>query len=165
MDADKLAISATTDGQPPAPGLETAGAPQPIDPKTGQHGAYWVLSAEERARGFVRPVRFAYLHVGRKPKYPLRDLTLEEQERFKPYGYVKYEAYPEGETLAGMFWTEKTLKSGCGAETRMSSEIAETYARNVSYYGSTFCVRCRAHFPVGEHGEFVWSDTDERVGT
>jgi hypothetical protein len=34
-----------------------------IDPTTGQQKAYVVLSAEERARGFVRPVRRAYLHV------------------------------------------------------------------------------------------------------
>jgi hypothetical protein len=33
-----------------------------IDPKTGMQKAYVVLSAEERARGFVRPVRQAYRH-------------------------------------------------------------------------------------------------------
>src|SRR4051794_8569721 len=34
-----------------------SGAPAPIDPATGMHKDYWVLSAEERAKGFVRPVR------------------------------------------------------------------------------------------------------------
>lgn len=53
----------------------------------------------------------------------------------------------------------------CGSITRMSTAIAETYAREPGYYGSTFCVQCREHFPVGEHGEFVWTDTDEKVGT
>lgn len=52
----------TTDGQPPDEGLERAPAPKPIDPKSGQHGAYWILSEEERAKGFVRPVRTSYVH-------------------------------------------------------------------------------------------------------
>ncbi len=34
-----------------------------IDPKTGQQRGYVVLSAAERARGFVRPVRKSYVHV------------------------------------------------------------------------------------------------------
>ncbi len=162
MDADKLAISTTTDGKPPAEGMEHAGAPQPIGANS-QHGAYWVLKPEERAKGFVRPVRDAYVHVGKKPARPLRDLTAEELTRYAAFGYVKYEAYPESESpVAGRFWTAKDLASGCGGETRMGSAIAETWARNVSYYGSTFCVRCRAHLPVDE---FVWSDTDERLGT
>ena len=33
-----------------------------IDPATGQQKAYVVLTPEERARGFVRPVRRTYLH-------------------------------------------------------------------------------------------------------
>jgi hypothetical protein len=33
-----------------------------IDARTGLQKAYVVLSAEERAKGFVRPVRRAYLH-------------------------------------------------------------------------------------------------------
>jgi hypothetical protein len=62
MDQDKLKLSTTTDGQPPRPGYENSGAPAPINPKTGQHEAYWVLSEEERAKGFLRPVRYSYLH-------------------------------------------------------------------------------------------------------
>lgn len=61
MDADKLKISETTDGQPARPGFELAAAPGPIK-ENGQHEAYWVLSAEERAKGFVRPVRQSYRH-------------------------------------------------------------------------------------------------------
>ena len=52
----------TTDGNPPRPGFEEASAPAPIEPTTGQHLAYWILSAEERAKGFVRPVRHTYIH-------------------------------------------------------------------------------------------------------
>jgi hypothetical protein len=33
-----------------------------IDPLTGQQKGYVVLSAEERAKGFIRPVRQKYLH-------------------------------------------------------------------------------------------------------
>lgn len=33
------------------------------DEPTGQHEVYLVLSDEERARGFVRPVRTAYRHT------------------------------------------------------------------------------------------------------
>lgn len=35
-----------------------------INPATGQQKAYVVLTAAERAKGFVRPVRDAYVHVG-----------------------------------------------------------------------------------------------------
>lgn len=34
-----------------------------IDPTSGQQKGYVVLSAEERAKGFVRPVRRTYVHV------------------------------------------------------------------------------------------------------
>lgn len=52
----------------------------------------------------------------------------------------------------------------CGAPTTMSGDIAETYAREPHFYGATYCVRCRMHRPVGEDGEFVWSD-GTKVGT
>ncbi len=35
-----------------------------INPATGQQKGYVVLSAEERAKGYVRPVRRSYVHVG-----------------------------------------------------------------------------------------------------
>jgi hypothetical protein len=104
----------TTDGKP---ATVEGPAPQPIDPTTGQHGAYYVLSAEERAKGFVRPVRRSYRH----------------------------------ET--------------CGAVTTMGVALAETYARDPSFYAGTFCVGCRSHFPVGAAGQFVWDGTDAKVGT
>jgi len=88
-----------------------------IVPETGQQQDYVVLADEERAKGFVRPVRAKYIH-------------------------------------------EK-----CGVETRMSLPLAETYARNPAFYSGTFCCGCRAHFPVGEAGEFVWSGTNIKVGT
>ncbi len=53
----------------------------------------------------------------------------------------------------------------CGAVTTMAREIAETYAANPGFYGATMCVSCRAHFPVGANGEFVWLDDGTKVGT
>lgn len=51
----------TLSGRPPE-SLTEAGAPAPIDPATGMHRDYWVLPDEERAKGFVRPVRESYRH-------------------------------------------------------------------------------------------------------
>lgn len=45
-----------TDGSPVTPDHRE------IDPKTGMQKAYVVLSEEERAKGFVRPVRDMYVH-------------------------------------------------------------------------------------------------------
>lgn len=146
----------------------TAPAPGPIDPKTGQHTDYWVLSKEERSKGFVRPVRRTYLHVGPPhPENELRDLTEEELERYKDYGYVKYEKYPEtGSGSVGRFWTQEKLDRlnfKCGCATTMGVALAETYARSPSFYSSTFCVACRDHLPVEE---FIWDDgSGERVGS
>lgn len=53
----------------------------------------------------------------------------------------------------------------CGGVTSMGQAIAETYARDPKFYGATMCVHCGAHFPVGEHGEFVWIDDGSKVGT
>lgn len=99
------------------------GRPVPADrshtelKENGQQKDYVVLSADERAKGYVRPVRCSYVHLK------------------------------------------------CGAVTTMSQSIAETYARDPHFYSGTFCVACRAHFPVGADGEFVWDKSDQKVGT
>lgn len=54
---------------------------------------------------------------------------------------------------------------GCGAVTTMGLAIAETYARDPKFYGATYCVGCRMHRSVGEHGEFLWDGTTLKVGT
>lgn len=130
----------------------------------GQQAVYLVLSEEERAKGFVRPVRNKYVHVGIRPKNPIRDLTPEEHERYDKFGYVAYEDYPEPRDSAsiGRFWTKEALNSGCGSETKMGFALAETYARDPSFYGATFCCCCGKHFPVEE---FIWRGTQERVGS
>jgi len=74
-------------------------------------------------------------------------VVLADEERAK--GFVR----PYRET-----YTHKT----CGGETRMGQTIAETYARNPKFYNGTFCVHCRTHFPLDQ---FVWTGTDEQVGS
>lgn len=152
----------TLSGAPPAPGCEGLGAPQPINPKTGMHADYWVLSEAERAKGFVRPVRRSYVHVGVRPKCPMRDPTPEEAIRYGEFGYVKFEE--SDASNLGRYWTAEQLKSGCGSVTTMSTALAETYARCPTYYGATFCCVCVKHLPVGE---FVWDGVspEERVGS
>ena len=99
----------------------------------------------------------------------IRDLTPEENERYAGLDYVKFEEYPpEKAPRTGRFLRQSDLNrfgAGCGATTWMGLALAETYARDPYFYSGTFCSHCRKHFPVGEHGEFVWLDTDERVGT
>ncbi len=158
----------TTSGQPPVD--PDAPAPNMATKPDGQHEDYWVLCAEERAKGFIRPLRSSYLHVGRrvcgKPRQERED---EFNHEFLCTGTPGH----EGECA---IWAQITIEQlgrfnrtgmlgGCGTSTRMSTAIAETYARNPKFYGSTFCVACGAHFPVGESGEFVWEGSNERVGT
>ena len=159
----------------------------PADPRLanigpdGMQETYLVLSDEERAKGFARPLFTTYVHVGPPgPIYPLRLLTAEESERHAGAGYVVFEEYlrfvPAGapypaadpDDILGSFWTQARLDSadkGCGTATTMSAEIAETYARSPRFYGGTYCARCRDHFPVGKDGEFLWDGTGIRVGT
>jgi hypothetical protein len=80
---------------------------------TGMQKSYVVLSDEERAKGFVRPLRKSYIHT-------------------------------------------------CGAITTMADKIAETYARDPTFYSGTFCINCKAHLPLSE---FVWTDTLETLGS
>lgn len=145
----------------------------PKDPRLG-HGAdespvpqqevYLVLSEEERKKGFVRPYRDSYQHVGHKPKYPLRDLTDEEKDRYDGMDYAKFEVYPDSMLpKTGRFWTQKQLEqTSCGTVTRMGQELSETYARNPHFYGATYCVGCKMHRPVEE---FVWVVDGETVGS
>lgn len=139
----------------------------------GQQKTYLVLSDAERAKGFVRPVRLSYKHVGPPgPRFDLRDLTRDETERYgaRDVGYVKFEPYPPGTqgSATGRYWTQAQLDKvgkGCGALTTMGQAIAETYAREPRFYGGTFCCRCATHLPVGRDGEFVWEPDGSRVGT
>jgi len=114
-----------------------SGLPVPIDQShtelkdNGQQKDYVVLTPEERGKGFVRPVRRTYIHVGLDP------------------------------SMSGCVLT-KVGKNGCGTRTTMGQSIAETYARDPSFYTGTFCCSCGQHRPLEE---FVWEGTDERVGS
>ena len=92
-----------------------------INPATGMQKEYVVLTAAERAKGFVRPVRRSYVHVGKPP----------EGEKF---------TYP----------ITKTFPGGCGTRTSMSNATAETYAREPKFYSGTFCCECRQHFDLDQ---------------
>lgn len=159
-------MSLTTD--PNHPDLKRG----PADDKpVPQNDVYLVLSEEERAKGFVRPVRSAYVHVGTPgPTYPLQDITADQREMWKddPDPFVKFEPYPKGHPAEGRYWTQADLDAvgkGCGTLTTMGRALAETYARNPHFYGATYCCGCQMHRPVGKRGEFVWEHTTERVGT
>lgn len=136
----------------------------------GQQKSYLVLSDAERAKGFVRPVRRAYKHVGiAGPQYELRDLDERERELYATE-FAKFEPYPAGAhgSATGRFWTQAELDKigkGCGTVTTMGQAIAETYAREPRFYGGTFCCGCGTHLPVGADGEFVWEPDGSRVGT
>ncbi len=167
MNDDKRAISSTTDGKPPRAGYENASAPAPVNPRTGQHEAYWVLSEEERAKGFVRPVRTSYRHVGRGP------VCGKPRDGAPTTACVDSRGH-EGDCTG---WRAEVTDAerarldrigylgGCDTVTTMGRALAETYARAPGFYGATFCVECGKHLPVGEGGEFVWVDGGGRVGT
>ncbi len=161
-------MSLTTDPEDPRLGHGADAEPIP------QHEVYLVLSDKERAKGFVRPLRLSYRHVGIPgPRWPLRDLTDEERERYAGYGYAKSEEDPPGEGALGRYWTQAQLDSigkGCGTVTTMNRAIAETYSRSPAFYGATYCCGCMRHLPVGPQGEFTWiedvgSEAGNRVGT
>lgn len=155
-------MSLTTDPNDPRLGRGVDDKPVP------QNEVYLVLGEEERAKGFVRPVRSSYVHVGpHGPRYPVRDLSPGERMRYGE-AWAKFEDYPQdgGEHSAlGRGWTQAQLDAvgkGCGTVTRMGQALAETYAREPRFYGATYCCGCMRHLPVDE---FVWDGTDERVGT
>lgn len=148
----------TTDGT-----LVDSHNPNGATKPNGQHERYIGICPDD-GTPYVRPVRYAYVHVGARPKYPLRDLTNEEALQFGKENYVAYEEYPESESpKVGRYWTKSQIESGCGAVTTMNDMLAKTYAKDPSFYGSTFCCGCGKHLPVEE---FVWDDNrTERVGS
>ena len=164
MRDEKRAISATTDGQPARPGFENASAPAPVNPRTGQHEAYWVLSPEERAKGFVRPVRRSYRHVGQRVcGKPKADAAAPSSVCVDVPGHDGECAIWRGATDAEFERHGQTGHlGGCDTVTTMGQAIAETYARDPRFYSGTFCVSCREHFPLDQ---FVWAGTNERVGS
>lgn len=148
-------------------------------PDTGpgpQNEVYLILSEEERAKGYVRPVRGSYVHMGKDLTrfFPPEELASAQKAEYAAYGYFAFASIrPEfaNGSLLGTYLNEdefKRYKKGyvqplCGGTaTYMGGALAETYARNPGFYGSTYCVGCRQHLPVEE---FVWDGTNEKVGS
>lgn len=106
-----------------------------------------------------------------KPKITLTDggPVYPEHRELKSNGQQKdYVVLSEAERAKGFVRPVRNsyrhLK--CNTVTTMGNALAETYARQPSFYSGTFCCGCGSHFPVGENGEFVWNDdTREKVGT
>lgn len=148
----------------------------PNDPRLGhgqddkpvpQNPVYLVLSEEERAKGFVRPVRYSYVHVGRHFSVgsTTRELTDEEKAKFIAPNdsdpFVLVEMLPSG---VERFWTKheySEVGKGCKTTTTMGRELSETYAREPRFYGSTYCCHCSMHRPVRE---FRWIEADGSRG-
>lgn len=141
--------------------------------KVSQNKKYLVLSEEELAKGFVRPVRTKYVHKGEKIEYDkIEDINIlpENEQNLGYYAYVKYkesESPLVGRAVSRQYYKDFINKNshtgGCGVETRMNEKIAETYARDPKFYGATYCVGCQKHLPVAE---FVWSDNEiDEVGS
>jgi hypothetical protein len=155
-------MSLTTDPKDPDLGHGHDIGPVP------QNKKYLVLSEEERKKGFIRPVRRSYIHVGNKARGEIKLLTPEE--RRKHPGYYAIDWFDINETRSGSYITEKEYLSikntgyygGCNTLTTMAQAIAETYARNPNFYGATYCCGCGRHISVHE---FVWDGTDEIVGS
>lgn len=76
----------------------------------------------------------------------------------------KYLVLSEAERAKGFVRPvrDKYVHKTCGTVTTMALPLAETYARDPKFYGSTYCVRCQMHRPVSE---FVWDGTDQEVGS
>lgn len=143
-------------------------------PRAGQQKAYVVLSEEERAKGFIRPYRDSYIHVGKKLRGELEMLDQPSESPVLKKTYVALDRFYIGEgdnrVRTGSYMTQEEVDQikrtgrygGCGAKTTMGRSIAETYARDPSFYGGTFCCGCGSHHQLSE---FVWEGTDEQVGS
>lgn len=134
----------TTNGKP----VEEVRAGQTNE--TGQHDGYIVLCAEERAKGFVRPYRDAYQHVGPN----ICGLHVG------PDGATVCYMDPKHEGECGV--AKGPRPQACHTVTTMGRALSETYARDPKFYGATFCVACNKHLPVDQ---FVWTADGQRVGS
>jgi hypothetical protein len=104
---------------------------------------------------------------GREATEPIES-SVPTSEKLADGQHKDHWILPESERAKGFIRPVRRtyIHEVCGGETSMGQLIAETYARQPSYYGQTFCCTCKGYFPVGQHGEFVWKDNPtEKVGT
>lgn len=59
-------------------------------------------------------------------------------------------------------YRDSYVHTKCGVVTHMGQKLSETYAVNPYFYGSTYCVGCQKHLPVGE---FLWDVDGQVVGS
>jgi len=77
---------------------------------------------------------------------------------------TEYEVLSEDEVKKGL---RRPLRDAyrhekCSRLTKMHRRVAETLAREPSFYETLFCAHCMSVFPVVE---FIWRDSQEKVGT
>lgn len=143
----------TTSGEP----VEQVRAEQ--TEASGQHKAYIVLCPDERAKGFVRPYRDAYEHVGRRREHSFSTF----QEDGSDVQACRICKRTEAEIAHDPALVScGSREGGCGTVTTMGRALSETYARDPKFYSATFCVICNKHLPVAE---FVWTADGEVVGS
>lgn len=86
------------------------------------------------------------------------------------------ERLPDGQNANYLVLSEEERKKGfvrpyadayrhlaCGSITTMGRALSETYARDPSFYGATFCSHCKDHFPLIDGEEkraFRWYEMD-----
>lgn len=75
-----------------------------------------------------------------------------------------YLVLPESERAKGFVrpYRDEYIHNVCGAVTTMGRALSETYARNPSFYGATYCTHCQKHRPVAE---FIWATDGKVVGS
>jgi hypothetical protein len=76
----------------------------------------------------------------------------------------KYLVLPAEELEKGFVrpFRDMYVHKTCGVATRIGPKIAETYARDPSFYGMTYCTKCQQHRAVQE---FYWATDNEDVGS
>lgn len=93
------------------------------------------------------------------------DPELERGIDTEPRGQAKaYLVLSEAERAKGFIRPvrQSYRHSTCGTITTMGIELAETYARQPTFYGATYCCGCRMHLPVAQ---FTWSGDGSVVGS
>lgn len=92
------------------------------------------------------------------------DPNLKEGQKNEEGQHSVYLVLPDDEIAKGFVrpYRNKYIHNVCGVETVMGQKLSETYARDPSFYGATFCVGCNKHLSVGE---FVWSLDGQTVGS
>jgi hypothetical protein len=121
----------------PSPGFEREVPPEPppVD-RSAVMSLHGTPVEEVRKQQATQP-------TGQHPDY----LVLSDEERGKGFVRPVRRSY-------------KHLK--CGVVTTMGVKLAETYAREPTFYGATFCTSCNTHLPVGE---FEWEPSGGIVGS